>query len=242
MNFRDAIQRKAGRYLTYNESINLLELMRAYGQQIPCCYCYVENKRVLLSASYNNFFGFRDKVLKAATDEEAAKVMYGYDEKKGLPKASREAMARWRSDVSYNPSLTEVWTATNTARNSVLNFLDSEKAAGRIDAKTAETKLNRMVLDKFGITDKGAIVEVETFVKDWTYDTLANVPHIYNTDNDLDVSVVDERALALNHEALAYSKSASSAKSVENYVPYTDQLKNVSEEDREYIMGMGGIR
>lgn len=242
LNFRDAIQRKAGRYLTYNESINLLELMRAYGQQIPCCYCYVENKRVLLSASYNNFFGFRNDVMNAATDEEAAKVMYGYSEKKGLPDASRKALERWRSDLSYNPSLTEVWTATNTARNSVLNFLDGEMAAGNIDAKTAETKLNRMVLEEFGVEDKSAILEIEGFVKDWAYDTLANIPHIYNIDNNTDVSVVDERALALNREALAYSKSASSAKSVENYLPYTDQLKNVSEEDRKYIMGMGGIR
>ena len=242
LNFRDAIQRKAGRYLSYNESINLLELMRAYGQQIPCCYCYVENKRVLLSASYNNFFGFRNAVMNAKTTADAEKVMYGYSDKKGLPDASRKALNRWRSDLSYNPSLTEVWTATNTARNSVLNYLDAQMEAGAINGKTAETKLNRMVLEKFGVKDKGAIVEIESFVKDWTYDTLANIPHIYNTDNDTSVSNVDERALALNHEALAYSKSASSAKNVDNYVPYTDQLKNISKEDREFIMGMGGIR
>lgn len=242
LNFRDAIQKRAGRYLTYNESINLLELMRAYGQQIPCCYCYVENKRVLLSASYNNFFNFRNAVLNAKTDEEAEKAMYGYDAKKGLPEASRKALARWREDPSYNPSVTDIWTATNTARNSVLNYLDGEKANGNISVKTAESKLNNMVLEKFGITDKGAIVEVQGFVKDWAYDTLANIPHVYNTDNNTSVSEVDERALALNHEALAYSKSASSAKSVENYIPYTDQLKNVSAEDKAYIIGMGGIR
>lgn len=242
LHFRDAIQRKAGRYLTYNESINLLELMRAYGQQIPCCYCYVENKRVLLSASYNNFFAYRNAVVNAETDADAEKLMYGYNEKKGLPEASKKAMARWRSDLNYNPSLTEVWTATNTARNSVLNFLDSLRDVGAINEKTAESKLNKMVLEEFGITDKSAVVEIESFVKDWSYDVLANIPHIYNTENDTSVSVVDERALALNHEALAYSKSSSSAKNVENYVPYTDQLKNISQEDREYIMGMGGIR
>jgi hypothetical protein len=242
LNFRDAIQRKAGRYLTYNESINMLELMRAYGQQIPCCYCYVENKRVLLSASYNNFFGFRNAVMTAQTEEDAAKAMYGYSEKKGLPDASRKALERWRSDMSYNPSLTEVWTATNTARNSVLNFLDGKLAEGSINAKTPESRLNKMILDEFGIEDKGAVVEIESFVRDWAYDTLANIPHTYNIDNDTSVSVVDERALALNHEALAYSKSASSAKNVDNYIPYTDQLKNVSAEDREYILGMGGIR
>ena len=242
LNFRDAIQKKAGRYLTYNESINLLELMRAYGQQIPCCYCYVENKRVLLSASYNNFFNFRNAVMNAKTDADAEKVMYGYDAKKGLPDASRKALDRWRSDTSYNPTVTEVWTATNTARNSVLNYLDSLLKDGQIDAKTAQSKLNKMVRNRFGITDKAASAEIRGFVKDWAYDTLAGIPHNYIIENNTDVSSVDERALALNHEALAYAKSASSAKSVENYVPYTDQLKKISEKDREYIIGMGGIR
>ena len=242
LNFRDAIQRKAGRYLTYNESINLLELMRAYGQQIPCCYCYVENKRVLLSASYNNFFAYRDAVLNAKTDADAEKAMYGYSDKKGLPDASRKALERWRSDTSYNPSVTDVWTATNTARNSVLNYLDAQMEAGVIDANTAQTKLNRMVRSNFGITDKAAGAEIRGFVKDWAYDKLAGIPHIYSIENNTDVSSVDERALSLNHEALAYSKSASSAKSVENYVPYTDQLKKISEKDRAYIIGMGGIR
>ncbi len=242
LHFRDAIQKKAGRYLTYNESINLLELMRAYGQQIPCCYCYVENKRVLLSSSYNKFFDFRDAVMRAPTYEQAEKVIYGYSEGKELPDASRKALDRWRSDTSYNPTVTEVWTATNTARNSVLNFLDEKLEQGIVSAKTAASRLARMVLDEFGIRDKGAAAEIRNFVKDWVYDTQANIPHIYNTDNNPSVSAVDERALALNHEALAYSKSASSAKSVENYIPYTDQLKNVSAKDKEYIIGMGGIR
>ena len=242
LKYRDLIQKAAGRYLTYNESVNLLELMRAYGLQIPCCYCYVENKRVLLSASYNNFFKFRNDVLTAKTTEEAERAMYGYNKKKGLPEASRKAFERWRSDPSYNPSLVDVWTATNTARNSVLNFLDAELGAGNINGKTAKSALNRMVLDNFGVTDKAAIAEIESFVNDWAYDTNAKIPHIYNTDNNVDISEVDQRALALNHEALAYAKSSSSAKSVENYVPYTDQLKNISEEDRKYILGMGGIR
>lgn len=251
--YRDAIQKEAGRYLTYNESINLLELMRAYGQNIPCCYCYVENKRVLLSASYNNFFKFRNDVLTSATKEEAAKVMYGYKKGKPLPEASQKALDRWWEGRSYNPSLTDVWTATNTARNSVLNFLDKELAEGRISTeenKTTkntvvterESKLNQRAAERFDVTDKSAKKELESFVKDWLYDTNAGIPHIYNTDNDTSVSKVDERALALNREALAYAKSASCAKSVENYVPYTDQLKNVSEKDRAYILGMGGIR
>lgn len=242
LNFRDSIQRKAGRYLTYNESINLLELMRAYGQQIPCCYCYVENKRVLLSGSYNNFFAYRDAVLNAKTDADAEKAMYGYSDKKGLPDASRKALERWRSNPNYNPSVTDVWNATNTARNSVLNYLDAQMEAGVIDANTAQAKLNRMVRSNFGVTDKAAGAEIRGFVKDWSYDKLAGIPHIYSTENNTDVSMVDERALALNHEALAYAKSASSAKSVENYVPYTDQLKKISEKDRAYIIGMGGIR
>ena len=137
--------------------------MRAYGQQIPCCYCYVENKRVLLSASYNNFFGFRNAVMNAKTTADAEKVMYGYSDKKGLPDASRKALNRWRSDLSYNPSLTEVWTATNTARNSVLNYLDAQMEAGAINGKTAETKLNRMVLEKFGVKDTQTVWKQRCF-------------------------------------------------------------------------------
>ena len=246
LRYRNNLRRIAGRELTYNESVNLLELMRAYGQQIPCAYCYVENKRVLLSASYNNFFGFRQAVMNAATDEEALTKMYSYDAKKGkVSAAAQKVFERWRSDTSYNPSVTEVWTATNEARNGVLNFLDEELKRGKIKTISSAKRLQDLVFSKYGITNEKSpeALEVMSFIEDWRYDTKAGIGHIYNIQNSETVpETIDLKALQLNREALAYSKSASSAKTVENYIPYTDQLKNVSKEDRDYIIGMGGIR
>ncbi len=242
LNYRDALQTTAGRPLEYNESINLLELMRAYGQQIPCAYCYVENKRVLLSSSYNNFFAFRQNVMNAETDEEALKQMYSYNEKKGkVSDAAKKVFDKWRADRSYNPGVTEVWTASQQSRNAVLNYLDAQKKSGAITDKTGTKAIVDMVKSRFGLTDKAALTEAASFVADWMYDTDAEIEHTYTIPNTEDAAV-DEKALALHHEALAYSKSASSAKSVENYVPYTDQLKNISKEDKDYINGMGGIR
>lgn len=242
LNYRDALQTTAGRPLEYNESINLLELMRAYGQQIPCAYCYVENKRVLLSSSYNNFFAFRQNVMNAETDEEALKQMYSYDEKKGkVSGAAQKVFDKWRADRSYNPGVAEVWTASQNSRNAVLNYLDAQKKSGAITDKTSTKAVMDMVKSRFGMTDKAALTEAASFVADWMYDTDAEIEHTYTIPNTEDATV-DEKALALHHEALAYSKSASSAKSVENYAPYTDQLKNISKEDKDYINGMGGIR
>lgn len=239
LNYRNKLQRIAKRPLSYNESVNLLELMRAYGMQIPCSYCYVENKRVLLSASYNNYFGFRNAVMSEKDENKAKTLMYGYKDKKGLPKASQAVFDKWRADRSYNPSVEEVWGATNTARNSVLNYLDSIVDA--VDIKK-QSEIETLVNEHFDITEKGAKAEISGFVSEWIYDIYAGNQHRYDTENFEDVSEVDEKALSLNHEALAYAKSSSSAKTVENFVPYTDQLKNVDDKVKDYIIGMGGIR
>ena len=240
--YRDALQKIAKRPLTYRESVNLLEVMRAYGQQIPCSYCYVENKRVLLSSSYNNFFTFRNNVMNAATDAEAKPLMYGYNaKKKTLAKAAEDVFKKWRSDRSYNPTISECWDETCVARNSVLNWLDANFNTESGKAMSAN-KLTDLVSEHFGISEKGAVQEIKRMVDDWVYDVNAGKDHMYDIENDTSVSRVNEKALALHHEAMAYAKSASSAKSVENYVPYTDQLKNVTEAERSFIMGMGGIR
>lgn len=237
LRYRDAIQRAAGRYLTYNESINLIELMRAYRQNIPCTYCYVENKRILLQSSYLSYFDFRQDVMNAATDEEAMPKMYGYSEGKGLTSAAQKVFDRWRKGTSYNPTSTEVWEANAQARNSVLNYLDKN---GQV--KQGNKALVNMVCSEFGISDAAAKREIESYVKDWKYSKKANIPHIYTVANTGEISDIDERALALHREAMNYSKSVSQAKSVENYVPYTDQLKNISAKNKAYINGMGGIR
>lgn len=240
LNYRNALQQMAGRYLTYNESVNLLELMRAYGQQIPCAYCYVENKRVLLSASYNNFFTYRQAVMNAETDEEAKKLMYSYKDGE-ISGAAQKVFDKWRSDRNYNPDVTEVWNSSQQSRNSILDFLDAQKENGKITNKTGAGAIKKMVTAQFGITEKGAVSEAASYIADWMYDVNAGVEHIYNVENTGNTDV-DQRALALHHEALAYAKSASSAKTVENYMPYTDQIKYISENDKAFINGMGGIR
>lgn len=242
LNYRNAIQSAAGRYLTYKESINLLELMRAYGQQIPCSYCYVENKRVLLSSSYNNYFAFRQNVMNAATDAEAKKLMYGYNKRKGiLPKASQEVYDAWRSDTSYNPDVMEVFTDSQKSRNAILNWLDGQKESGEITDSTTTKKIIDMVNDHFGISQKDAAAESASYVADWMYDVGAGIEHIYNVQNNGETEV-NEMALTVHHQALAYAKSASSAKTVENYVPYTDHLKSIDAQTKSFINGMGGIR
>jgi len=243
LKYRDAIQAYAKRPLTYNESVNLLELMRAFGQNIPCSYCYVENKRVLLSASYNNFFAFRNNVLNEQDENKAKTMMYGYDEKKGaLSKASQKVFEAWRKDMGYNPTVSQVWEAAQKARNSVFNYLDDLLRKNLISIKQPQSKLEDMVCNQFGVKGQGARAEISGIVSEWVYDTYAEKEHTYFLQNNPDLSEVDVRALALNHEALAYAKSASSAKTVSSYVPYTDQLKNISKDVKDYVMGMGGIR
>jgi hypothetical protein len=241
--YRDHLQAYAKRPLTYNESVNLLELMRVYGQNIPCSYCYVENKRVLLSASYNNFFAYRNDVLNEKDPKKAMKKMYGYNAKKGvLSDAAQKAFDNWRSDMNYNPTVQDIWDATQTARNSVFNFLDDQLQRGNINIKNKQNAIEELVCDHFGVKGQTPRAEVSGFVSEWIYDTFAEKEHTYFKPNNTDVSEVDVRALALNHEALGYAKSSSSAKLVSSYVPYTDQLKNIDPKTKAYVIGMGGIR
>lgn len=244
LNYRNELQRIAGRPLTYAESIQLIELMRAYGQQIPCSYCYVENKRVLLANNYLNWFGFYDRVVGAETDEEARKLMYGYNEKKdSLSKGAESELARWRkADKDYRPKASEVWLARQTAKNSVFNWLDQRNEAGLLSRKTGKNKIVEAVCKEFKVTDKAAKAEITDFVGNWVYDRDMKIPHNYEIVNDTNVSEVDQRALNMHRTAMAYANSASSARTVDNYMPYTDQIWNVTAEQKRRIMAQGGIR
>lgn len=242
--YRNKLQRIAGRPLTYNESMQLIELMKAYGQNIPCSYCYVETKRILQASNFLNWFKYHTDVLTAETDAEAKRRMYSYNAKKGtLSKAAQEVFDEWRSgDRSYTPSAQDVWFAAQTARNSVMNYLDGKLESGEITADAPKTDLNRYVLDRFGVTDEKATSEIGEYVDQWLYDTKAKVPHLYSVFNNEDASDVDERALSMYRTAMNYAKSASSARGVDNYVPYTDQLRNIPAELKQKILAMGGLR
>lgn len=253
VNYRNALQSIAGRPLTDGEAMNLLYLMRRMNQQIPCTYCYVENKRVMKSKSYLDWFQSRADVMSAATDEEALKKMYSYDPKKGtVGTAAQKVFDEWRADVkagkAYYPTAQEVWTGWNTAKNTVFNFLDKGLENGVIrfgegvKKATTQKKMVDAVCKRFGITDKAARREIEGFVAKWRYDVLAGTKHVYDVVNDTSVDTINQDILRLNRLASNYASSVSQARLVDDYIPYTDQLKNVSKADKEYIMGMGGIR
>lgn len=253
VNYRDRLQAIAGRPLTANESLNLMYLMKRMGQQIPCTYCYVENKRVMKSASYLNWFASRQAVINAGTDEDALKSMYGYNEKTGaVGKAAQDVFNGWREEAkkggAYNPSAEEAWTEWHVAQNSVFNFLDAQladkaiKFAPNAKGNATTAGLTRLVAAQFGVRGKEALNELRSMVGQWQYDTLAGNEHNYGIPNDNTVSRVNSDALKLHRLASNYASSVSQARLVDDYMPYTDQLKNVSKADKAYIMGMGGIR
>lgn len=253
VNYRNALQRIAGRPLTDGEAMNLMFLMRRMNQQIPCTYCYVENKRILKNASYLNYFQFRANVMSAATEEEALTKMYSYNADKGtISDAARKVFDQWRGEVkngtAFYPTAKECWTSFQTAKNSVWNWLDQQLAEGSIQygdgvkKPTSTKKLNDLVNEHFSVTDKSAQREIEGFIQKWQYDTLAGNAHVYDITNDPAVSEVDQDMLSLHRTASNYAASVSQARLVDDYVPYTDELKNIDPKDKAYIIGMGGIR
>ena len=253
VNYRNALQEIAGRPLTDSEALNLMYLMRRLNQQIPCTYCYVENKRVMKSKSYLDWFQSRSDVMNAATDAEALTKMYSYNAQKGtVGKAAQKVFDEWRADVKAGralaPTAQECWTAWNTAKNSVFNWMDHQLAEGAIrygkdvSRPTPNKRMVDAVCRQFGVTDKAARREVEGFVAQWRYDVLAGSKHVYGIANDTDVSEVNQDMLRLHRLASNYASSVSQARLVDSYIPYTDQLKNVSQADKDYINAMGGIR
>lgn len=257
INYRDRLQKMAGRPLTFNESINLMNIMKLMGQQIPCTYCYVENKRAAKSAAYLNYFAARDAVMSSKTRQEALTKMYSYDAKKGtVSAAAQKVFDQWWEDVengsAFHPDATTAWTAWSDSRNAVFNYLDALKESGAVNLtgagrKTSRKALQNMALRQFGIKEKignstnPAANEIINFVQEWEYDTKSGVEHKYFTENSADASV-QEDMLTVHRLANNYSSSATSAKTVENYTPYVDQLKAISPEMKKYMMGMGGIR
>jgi len=249
--YRNEVQRRLKRTLTLNESINLINLMAAYHQMIPCTYCYVENKRILKAAYYNNFYSFHNDVMKGIADglavEDLRPKMYGWDEKNGkLTDAAEKVLTgKWMQDKSgYNPTIEENYHAVNVIRNAAMHLLDGMKNEGKITANTTVPSLTNIIAKEYNITSKGALAEVAKMAEDWRYDAGRDADHVYFVEDlgeEVDKKIAD-RALELDNEAVSYANSASSAKTVDNYAPYAGELENISEEDRKYILGMGGIR
>lgn len=254
LNYVKQIEKRIGRPLTQTECIQLTEMMRMYGQQIPCVYCYSENKRQAMKQYYTDFMTSRQAVLNAATDEEALEHMYGHGTSKAAKESKDPAVAlneaaykvflEWRANrkSAYNPSLKMLWYQYSNDRNTVLSVLDQLYADGRIMTDLNDDIIAAVVDTELRINDKQAVKVVEDIVSEWKWDAIEGRQHSDYTPVDEDEWVVDPRTLSLWREMTAYAKSASQAKSVLRYVPYTDELKKLSQEQKDYINGMGGVR
>lgn len=254
LNYVKQIEKRIGRPLTQTECIQLTEMMRMYGQQIPCVYCYSENKRQAMKQYYTDFMTSRQAVLNAETDEEALEHMYGHGTSKAAKESKDPAVAlneaaykvflEWRANrkSAYNPSLKMLWFQYSNDRNTVLSVLDQLYADGRIMTDLNDDVIAAVVDTELRINDKQAVKVVEDIVSEWKWDAIEGRQHSDYTPVDEDEWVVDPRTLSLWREMTAYAKSASQAKSVLRYVPYTDELKKLSQEQKDYINGMGGVR
>lgn len=249
LNYVKRIERRIGRPLTQIECIQLNEMMRMYGQQIPCVYCYAENKRQAMKQYFNNYIASRHAVLSAETDEEALKHMYGHeaegtDPKAILTEAAYKVFKKWRKNPkgTYNPTMRVLWHQYDQARNSVLSLLDMRYAEGAIKTDAADDTLAKMVAGELGISNKTAVRAIEEIVVEWKWNTIEGVAHDDFTRMDEDDLWANENALEVWRDMTLYAKSASGAKNVNRYVPYTDELKNVDQATRDYINGMGGLR
>ena len=249
LNYVRRIERRIGRPLTQIECIQLNEMMRMYGQQIPCVYCYAENKRQAMKQYFNNYIESRHAVLSAETDEEALKHMYGHeaegtDPKTVLTEAAYKVFKKWRKNPkgTYNPTMRVLWHQYDQARNSVLSLLDMRYAQGAIKTDAADETLAKMVAGELGVSNKTAVRAIEEIVVEWKWNTIEGVAHDDFTRMDEDDLWANENALEVWRDMTLYAKSASGAKNVNRYVPYTDELKNVDQATRDYINGMGGLR
>ena len=247
------IEAQIGRPLTQRESVQLIEMMRMYGQMIPCVYCYCENKRQALKQYFTDFMTARHAVISAKTDEEALEHMYGHatgkaaegskDPSVALTKAAYKVFQQWRQEKEYNPTMRQLWAQYKNDRNVILTELDAMLDNGRLSTLMSDEEITKAVCQALGITEKAAQGAVGDIVSEWKWNRIEDVPHDdFTRIQDEDDMVIDQRTLNLWREMTLYGKSASSAKNVLRYVPYTDELKTLSQEQKDFINGMGGLR
>ena len=255
------IEREIGRPMTQREMIQLTEMMRVYGQMIPCVYCYCENKRQALKQYYTDFIKARQAVITAKTEEEALAAMYGHSTKKeardsndpavALNPAAYEVFKVWRNGKQrYNPSIAQLWNQYTAERNAVLSVLDEMLDTGKISTNMTDEVIKNRLVKEVGIADKNAAAAVKDIVSEWKWDRIEDRPHEgFTRIDDEDMlypagpgAQMRDDVLSLWREMTSYGKSASQAKNVMRYIPYTDELKTLREEQKAYINGMGGLR
>lgn len=250
------IEREIGRFLSQKEKVILNEMMRAYGQQMPCVYCYAENKRQALTQYFLDFIAYRNNVLNATSEKEARDKMYGHNSKGNLSEAAEKVLAKWRDDSvslnSYRPTMEQLYKDYMEARDSVLVYLDYLKGKGEIDENMSDKNIAKKVLERYGINfgkdasadEKNMASTINTIVNDWRYDELEGSSHKKYDEGHIHVWITSrgKNSFALWNEMTKYGKSASGAHNSVKYYPYTSELLDIPEEQKAYINGMSGLR
>lgn len=256
LGYAQRIEKIISRPLSQKEAVILIETMRAYGQQIPCVYCYAENKRQALKQYFLDFIEYRNNVLNAATEEEARSNMYGQDSKGKLSSSAEKVLAKWRdSNVemnSYRPTMKKLYSDYMEARDSLLVYLDYLKGKGEISEEMSDSEIVKRLLARYNIEpgkdasedDKNIASSMGTIVNDWRYDELEGTKHKMLDEKHIYVWIASngKKALALWNEMTKYAKSASGAHNSVKYYPYTNELLDIPAQDRDYINGMSGLR
>lgn len=270
--YRDAIQRQIGRKLNEVEARNLIELLRAYKQMIPCTYCYVENKRMLASEQYNKYIGYRNAVMDGIVKgENARSKMYGY--KKGaLTAASEKRYGEFKSYVDNGGKhthieLTEMQEMVERSQAAILNYLDSEydKPENYVqDEKTrrvgkngedlvftdftlpkgvTESGLLNQVMEHFGISEEEKGCRAQAAIAVATWLYDMQMGQGHDINPKYnDSSEFFNEYMAVHDEAMKYASSSSSAHGVDNYVMYNSEVWDIDVDTKKNINAQGGIR
>ena len=223
--YRDAIQKKIGRQLYEDEARNLIELMRAYGQMIPCTYCYVEGKRMRLAELYLR--ALKKSGSEVLGREISAEQMFDEVE------SARAIVSGWLDAQLNVPE--NYRTDETTAVDGFEGYRDLELPI------TAE-QATEQVCEAYGVTDKAAKKVIAGFVAEWVYNRRMDLPMQLSAEADYRTGTIDQAVLAFHDRAIKTAQGGAKAKGIENYEPYVDQLKSISLEDKRFINGMGGIR
>ena len=225
-NYRQQIQNRIGRQLTEIEARNLIELMRAYGQMIPCTYCYVEGKRMALADMYLKYVNKNG--MEALNRKISPYEIFDETE-------SARTAVHYYLDDKYN--LEENYTLDDRLTS------DGFEGYRDFNLPVSESELFNEVCDRYGITHKAARHVMEGYVQEWLYDMRMDVPHnLSKTDVDFDTAVIDESVLDFHDRALKAAQGGIKARGIENYEPYVDQVQNIPEDAKKYVNAMGGIR
>ena len=257
------VERRINRVLGLVESQQLIEKMRAYGIEIPCTYCYVENKRQALKEAYSTFFNARRGVLNAKTEQNERAAMYGHNKKgdnQSLTKAAEKVLAAWKEQKGksglYNPTMEQLYMHHRSARNLIMSYLDAAEKVGLVNNDMSVNAIAGKVKTHFSLNEVGAngidtkqeMTRVNGILNDicdeWKFDSKEGRKHEefeeanYNTG----LQNYEVKALSLWREMDLYAKSSSGAKNISRYVPYTDELLELTPSDILALNAIGGLR